>query len=69
MQGVYDQIENRVNEMMSSGTLDEKRSIAYKSFLFIIMSVSTCEMYSSSTNKFQSPGKQRRVTGQNPETT
>ncbi|KAI5466497.1 armadillo-type protein [Mariannaea sp. PMI_226] len=35
--GVYDQIENRVNEMMSSGTLDEKRSIAYKSFLFIII--------------------------------
>ncbi|KAK7414143.1 karyopherin [Neonectria punicea] len=35
--GVYEQIENRVNEMMSSGTLDEKRSIAYKSFLFIII--------------------------------
>ncbi|CAM1503677.1 Fc.00g012680.m01.CDS01 [Cosmosporella sp. VM-42] len=35
--GVYDQIENRVNEMMSSGSLDEKRSIAYKSFLFIII--------------------------------
>ncbi|KAG5920720.1 hypothetical protein E4U42_006095 [Claviceps africana] len=35
--GVYDQIENRVNEMMSSGALDEKRSIAYKSFLFLII--------------------------------
>ncbi|KAM5372907.1 hypothetical protein ACJZ2D_007244 [Fusarium nematophilum] len=35
--GVYDQIENKVNEMMSSGSLDEKRSIAYKSFLFIII--------------------------------
>jgi exportin-5 len=36
-QGVYDQIANRVNDMLSSGTLDEKRSIAYRSFLFIIM--------------------------------
>ncbi|EWZ01667.1 hypothetical protein FOYG_01215 [Fusarium oxysporum NRRL 32931] len=35
--GVYDQIESKVNEMMSSGSLDEKRSIAYKSFLFIII--------------------------------
>ncbi|KAL4723418.1 karyopherin [Fusarium chlamydosporum] len=35
--GVYDQIENKVNEMMSSGSLDEKRSIAYRSFLFIII--------------------------------
>jgi exportin-5 len=39
LQGVYDQIENKVNEMMSSGSLDEKRSIAYRSFLFIIMLV------------------------------
>jgi exportin-5 len=37
LKGVYDQIENKVNEMMSSGSLDEKRSIAYRSFLFIIM--------------------------------
>lgn len=35
--GVYDQIEVKVNEMMSAGGLDEKRSIAYKSFLFIII--------------------------------
>ncbi|KAF7555043.1 hypothetical protein G7046_g6656 [Stylonectria norvegica] len=35
--GVYDQIENRVNEMISSGSLDEKRSIAYRSFLFLII--------------------------------
>ncbi|KAL3952314.1 hypothetical protein ACCO45_014031 [Purpureocillium lilacinum] len=34
---VYDQIEARVNEMMSSGALDEKRSLAYKSFLFLII--------------------------------
>lgn len=36
-QGVYDQIESRVNEMMASGALDEKRSLAYRSFLFLIM--------------------------------
>ncbi|KAG6006117.1 hypothetical protein E4U54_000229 [Claviceps lovelessii] len=35
--GVYDQIESRVNEIMASGELDEKRSLAYKSFLFLIM--------------------------------
>ncbi|POR36483.1 Uncharacterized protein TPAR_03323 [Tolypocladium paradoxum] len=35
--GVYDQIESRVNEMMASGALDEKRSLAYKSFLFLII--------------------------------
>lgn len=35
--GVYDQIEVKVKEMMSAGGLDEKRSIAYKSFLFIII--------------------------------
>ncbi|KAF4955783.1 hypothetical protein FSARC_11763 [Fusarium sarcochroum] len=34
---VYDQIEYKVNEMMQSGSLDEKRSIAYRSFLFIII--------------------------------
>ncbi|KAG6041835.1 hypothetical protein E4U41_001306 [Claviceps citrina] len=34
---VYEQIESRVNEMMSSGSLDEKRSLAYKSFLFLII--------------------------------
>ncbi|GAO15834.1 hypothetical protein UVI_02021030 [Ustilaginoidea virens] len=36
-QGVYDQIESRVSEMMASGALDEKRSLAYKSFLFLII--------------------------------
>lgn len=36
-QGVYSQIEARVNEMVASGTLDEKRQIAYQSFLFIIV--------------------------------
>ncbi|KAF1737078.1 Protein MSN5 [Beauveria bassiana] len=35
--GVFDQIETRVNEMLSSGTLDEKRSLAYRSFLFLII--------------------------------
>lgn len=34
---VYDQISQRVNEMLSSGELDEKRSIAYRGFLFIIV--------------------------------
>lgn len=37
--GVFDQIESRVNEMLSSGDLDEKRSLAYRSFLFLIMYV------------------------------
>ncbi|KEY64379.1 hypothetical protein S7711_06408 [Stachybotrys chartarum IBT 7711] len=35
--GVYDQIEVRVNEMMASGSLDDKRSLAYRSFLFLII--------------------------------
>ncbi|OAR05916.1 hypothetical protein LLEC1_04088 [Akanthomyces lecanii] len=35
--GVFDQIETRVIEMLSSGTLDEKRSLAYRSFLFLII--------------------------------
>ncbi|KAL0939459.1 nuclear import and export protein [Colletotrichum truncatum] len=34
---VYDQIEAKVNDMISSGSLDEKRQIAYQSFLFIII--------------------------------
>lgn len=34
---VYDQLENRVNEMVASGTLDEKRQISYQTFLFIII--------------------------------
>jgi len=34
---VYDQLESKVKEMIASGTLDEKRQIAYQSFLFIII--------------------------------
>ncbi|KAK5653569.1 hypothetical protein OQA88_8831 [Cercophora sp. LCS_1] len=34
---VYDQLEGRVQEMIASGNLDEKRQIAYRSFLFIII--------------------------------
>ncbi|KAI8950207.1 ARM repeat-containing protein [Xylaria longipes] len=34
---VYDQIETKVNEMISSGTLDEKRQISYQTFLFTIV--------------------------------
>ncbi|KAK3690039.1 armadillo-type protein [Podospora appendiculata] len=34
---VYEQLESKVKEMIASGTLDEKRQIAYQSFLFIII--------------------------------
>ncbi|CRK46712.1 hypothetical protein BN1723_007221 [Verticillium longisporum] len=34
---VYDQVETRVRDMVTSGTLDEKRQIAYQTFLFIIV--------------------------------
>lgn len=34
---VYEHLEAKVNEMVASGTLDEKRQIAYQSFLFIII--------------------------------
>ncbi|OTA95983.1 hypothetical protein M434DRAFT_393279 [Hypoxylon sp. CO27-5] len=34
---VYDQIEAKVNEMIASGTLDEKRQITYQTFLFTII--------------------------------
>ncbi|RCI11430.1 hypothetical protein L249_7520 [Ophiocordyceps polyrhachis-furcata BCC 54312] len=37
MQSVYDQIEGRVSEMMASGALDDKRCLAYRSFLFLII--------------------------------
>ncbi|KAK0724766.1 armadillo-type protein [Lasiosphaeris hirsuta] len=40
--GVYDQLEAKVKEMIASGTLDEKRQIAYQSFLFIIIHRATC---------------------------
>ncbi|KAI1207444.1 ARM repeat-containing protein [Annulohypoxylon truncatum] len=38
---VYDQIETKVNEMIASGTLDEKRQISYQTFLFTIIHRST----------------------------
>ncbi|KAI1332189.1 ARM repeat-containing protein [Xylariaceae sp. FL0255] len=34
---VYDQIAAKVNEMIASGTLDEKRQITYQTFLFTII--------------------------------
>ncbi|KAI3339352.1 armadillo-type protein [Ustulina deusta] len=34
---VYDQIATKVNEMVASGTLDEKRQITYQTFLFTII--------------------------------
>ncbi|ORY67085.1 armadillo-type protein [Pseudomassariella vexata] len=34
---VYDQIAGQVNEMIASGTLDEKRQVAYQTFLFTIV--------------------------------
>lgn len=36
-QDVYDQLEAKVNEIISSGTLDRKRQISYQTFLFTIM--------------------------------
>ncbi|KAK0648803.1 armadillo-type protein [Cercophora newfieldiana] len=35
--GVYAELEAKVKDMIASGTLDEKRQIAYQSFLFIII--------------------------------
>ena len=37
LQNVYPDIEAKVKEMMASGTLDDKRAIAYQSFLFLIV--------------------------------
>ena len=37
LKNVYSDIEAKVKEMMTSGTLDDKRSVAYQSFLFIIV--------------------------------
>jgi exportin-5 len=34
---VYDQIASQVNDMISSGTLDEKRQVTYQTFLFTII--------------------------------
>lgn len=50
VQDVYDQLNTKVKEMIASGTLDEKRQIAYQSFLFIIMYVLIClwEIYGQS---------------------
>lgn len=36
-QDVYDQLEAKVNEIISSGTLDTKRQTSYQTFLFTIM--------------------------------
>ena len=36
-QNVYRELEAKVQDTIASGTLDEKRQIAYQSFLFIIM--------------------------------
>jgi exportin-5 len=36
-QDVYDQLEAKVNEIISSGSLDSKRQVAYQTFLFTIM--------------------------------
>ena len=36
-QDVYDQLEAKVNEIISSGLLDSKRQVAYQTFLFTIM--------------------------------
>lgn len=35
--GVFDELERKVQEMSASGTLDERRLVNYKSFLFIII--------------------------------
>ncbi|KAI1809274.1 ARM repeat-containing protein [Poronia punctata] len=34
---VYDQIASKINEMVASGTLDERRQITYRTFLFTII--------------------------------
>ncbi|KAJ9134810.1 Nuclear import and export protein Msn5 [Pleurostoma richardsiae] len=34
---VYDQLEAKVNDMIASGSLDEKRQVAYQSFLFLVI--------------------------------
>jgi exportin-5 len=37
IQDVYDQLEAKVNEIISSGSLEPKRQVAYQTFLFTIM--------------------------------
>jgi exportin-5 len=34
---VYDQLEAKVNEIISTGSLEPKRQVAYQTFLFTIM--------------------------------
>lgn len=34
---VFDQLEAKVNQIISSGTIDSKQNVAYQTFLFIIM--------------------------------
>jgi exportin-5 len=36
VQNVYDQLEARIQEMIASGSLDEKRQLAYQGFLFTV---------------------------------
>ena len=38
---VYDQLEAKIKDMMASGSVEEKRQVAYQSFLFIIVHRST----------------------------
>ncbi|KAH8645639.1 armadillo-type protein [Xylariales sp. PMI_506] len=44
---VYDQIAAKVNEMIASGTLDEKRQITYQTFLFTI--IHRCSRFDKAT--------------------
>ncbi|CAK7566974.1 MAG: karyopherin [Sporothrix epigloea] len=37
LMSVYDQLQVKIQELMSSGTLDEKRRVAYQSVLFLII--------------------------------
>ncbi|RYP11473.1 hypothetical protein DL765_007782 [Monosporascus sp. GIB2] len=51
---VYDQIAAKVNEMVASGTLDEKRQITYQSFLFTIIHRSSRLDNATKVQKLQS---------------
>ncbi|KAI5919723.1 armadillo-type protein [Camillea tinctor] len=51
---VYDQIAGKVNEMISSGSLDEKRQITYQTFLFTIIHRSTRLDHTTKIQKLQS---------------
>ncbi|KAL5597030.1 hypothetical protein BROUX41_006302 [Berkeleyomyces rouxiae] len=51
---VYDQIASRVNELLNSGTLDDKRVVAYRSFLFLIIHRATELSYEQRMTKLLS---------------